>query len=224
MAINSSNIGKVAGAGFTGEKLVGNLDFFTITVLTDLAEGGMPFASTGVVASRDELVEAGDLSDPVLSATNSYTVVHPAGAFADRATASTTYTANAAYDLAFAQQKNYDLMVEAISQKAQPVLMSLVDADVGTSDDFLGGGAGNTDEIAIFRFAVEHTAVYSDNPVATDPKAEGVAELLDAVGDALRAVASTADNPFGGGGAYDTWNSDVGGSEDNFNVVFAGTL
>ena len=44
---------KVAGSGFTGEKLVGNLDFFTVNVLTDAAESGsMPFLNTGVVATR----------------------------------------------------------------------------------------------------------------------------------------------------------------------------
>ena len=225
MAINSTNIGRVAGAGFTGEKLVGNLDFFTVTVLTDTAVSGhVKFASTGVVASRAELVEAGELSDPTLSSTNSVTIAHPVGAFDDRATAETEYTSNADYDAAFTQQRNYDLLVQAVSQKAQPVIMSLVTTRVldATADaDLISGGPGSAgDDAADFRFAVEKTAVFSDNPVATDPKAEGVAELLDAVGDALRAVASSDDNPFGSGGSEATFDS----TAQNFSVTFAGTL
>jgi len=223
MAFNSTNIGRPAGAGFTGEKLVGNLDFFTVTVLTDTGNSEhMAFASTGVVASRAELVEAGELSDLTLSATNTITILHPAGAFADRDTGSTVFTANAAYDEAFAAQKNYDLMIEAIAQKAQPILMSLVGSStVATGDDLVDNGAAvNGDDVGLFRFAVEHTASFSNNPVATDVKAESVEFLLDAVGDALRAVAETPDNPFGG--TENTWDSDTGGG--NFRVVFAGTL
>jgi len=223
MAFNSTNIGRVAGAGFTGEKLVGNLDFFTVTVLTDTAvTGHAKFASNGVVASRAELVEAGELSDPVLSGTNTITILHPAGAFADRDTGSTVYSDNATYDAAFAAQRNYDLMIEAIAQKAQPVLMSLVSTRVlvAADTDIVAGIGTIGDDAADFKFAIAHTAVFSDNPVQTDSKAEGVEFLLDAVGDALRAVASSDDNPFGSGGSEFTWD----GSGPNFDVAFAGTL
>lgn len=226
MPFNSTNIGRPAGAGFTGEKLVGNLDFFTVTVLTDATNSlYMPFASTGVVASRAELVEAGELSDPTLSATNSVVILHPAGAFDDRATASTTYTGNGAYDLAFAQQRNYDLLIQAIGLKAQPVLMGLVaSATSADGDDIVdNGGASNGDTVSVFKFAIEHTAVLADNTVATDPKAETLGFLLDSVGDALRAVVSSDDNPFGAGGAYNTWDLATADNK-NFSVAFVGTL
>ena len=217
---------KVAGSGFLGEKLVGNIDFFTVDVLTDIAEGGMPFANTGVVATRDELIEAGELSDSTLSATNSVTVINPLGAFTDKAVGTVVHTTNASYDLAWAGQRNLDLLIEGIATKAQPILMSDVVAGVGSSDDFLGDGAGSTDEVASFRFAVEHTAVFSDdptgsgNPLAADAKSQGLVEIMDSVGDLIRA----------GGGSnlvvlgFETWNGDVGGSLDNFIVTFAGTL
>lgn len=216
---------KVAGSGFVGEKLVGNIDFFTVTVFTQggLSGPGMPFFNTGVVATRDDLVLGGDLNDPVLSATNSITVVNPAGAFGDKAKATVIYTANAAYDLAFAQQKNLDLLIEVIAQKAQPILMSDTSTITLTANDFLGGADGNTDEATVFRFAVEHTAVFADiptgagNPRASDLKAVGLTELLDDLGDKLRAEGA---EPSGA----DTFDSDVGGSADNFAVVFAGSL
>ncbi len=216
---------KVAGAGFLGEKLVGNIDFFTVTVFTQggLGGPGMPFFNTGVVATRDELIEAGTLNDSTLSATNSITVTNPTGAFGDKANADTVYTANAAYDLAYAQQRNLDLMIEIISQKAQPILMSDTSTVTLTSNDFLGGGDGNTDEATVFRFAVEHTAVFADvpggsgNPLASDLKAVGLTELLDDLGDKLRLEGA---EPSGG----DTFDSDTGGSTDNFAVVFSGSL
>jgi len=216
---------KVAGAGFLGEKLVGNIDFFTVTVFTQggLGGPGMPFFSTGVVATRDGLVEAGELSDPVLSATNSVTIVNPLGAFTDKDAAETVYTSNAAYDLAYAQQRNLDYLIEVISQKAQPILMSDTSTVTLAADDFLGAGDGTGDEATVFRFAVEHTAVFADvptgagNPLASDLKAVGLTELLDDLGDKLRTEGA---EPSGG----DTWNSDVGGNADNFAVVFAGSL
>ena len=215
---------KVAGSGFLGEKLVGNIDFFTVDVLTDLGEGGMPFLNTGVVATRDGLIESGDLSNATLSATNTITVVNPLGAFTDKVAAETIYTSNAAYDQAYAEQRNLDLLIEGIATKAQPILMSdtVVTASWPT-DEFLGNSAGSTDEVTSFRFAVEHTAVFSDdptgagNPLAADAKAIGVVEIMDAVGDSLRANSVT---PSG----LDTWDGDVGGSNDNFIVRFAGTL
>ena len=213
---------KVAGAGFLGEKLVGNIDFFTLTVFTEPTVG-MPFFNTGVVATRDELVEAGTLNDPVLSATNSITITNPTGAFGDKANADTVYTGNTAYDLAYAQQRNLDLLIETISQKAQPILMSDTSTKTLTSNDFLGGTDGNTDEATDFRFAVEHTAVFADvpngsgNPLAADLKAVGLTELLDDLGDKLRTEGA---EPSG----LNTWNSDVGGNADNFAVVFSGSL
>ncbi|KKL91377.1 hypothetical protein LCGC14_1895290 [marine sediment metagenome] len=212
---------KVAGAGFLGEKLVGNIDFFTLTVFTEPTVG-MPFFNTGVVATRDELVEAGTLNDPVLSATNSITITNPTGAFGDKANADTVYTGNTAYDLAYAQQRNLDLLIETISQKAQPILMSDTSTKTLTSNDFLGGTDG-TDEATDFRFAVEHTAVFADvpvgagNPLASDLKAVGLTELLDDLGDKLRTEGA---EPSG----LNTWNSDVGGNADNFAVVFSGSL
>lgn len=216
---------KVAGSGFVGEKLVGNIDFFTVTVFTQggLSGPGMPFFNTGVVATRDDLVLGGDLSDPVLSATNSVTVVNPSGAFGDKAKASVEYTTNGAYDLAFAQQKNLDLLIEIISQKAQPILMSDTSTITLTGNDFLNGSDGNTDEATVFRFAVEHTAVFADipvgagNPLASDLKAVGLTELIDDLGDKLRNEVAT---PSGA----DTWDSDVSGGTDNFAVVFSGSL
>ena len=159
---------KVVGSGFVGEKIVGNLDFFTVTVL-DNADGGMPFGNTGVVATRAQLVEAGELSNATLSATNSITIVNPLGAFDDKAATSTTYTANAAYDAAYAAQKNLDLLVETISQKAQPILMSdIAVVDPYGTDSFLNAGVGAAEAVNTFRFAVEHTAVFADNTVASD--------------------------------------------------------
>ena len=216
---------KVAGSGFVGEKLVGNIDFFTVTVFTQggLGGPGMPFFNTGVVATRDELVEAGDLNDPVLSATNSITVINPTGAFGDKAKATVIYTTNGAYDLAYAQQRNLDLMLETIAQKAQPILMSDTSTVTLSSNDFLGGGDGNTDEATVFRFAIEHTAVFADvpvgagNPLAADLKAVGLTELLDDLGDKLRAEGA---EPSGA----DTFDSDTGGNADNFAIVFSGSL
>lgn len=213
---------KVAGSGFVGEKLVGNIDFFTVTVFTQggLSGPGMPFFNTGVVATRDDLVLGGDLSDPVLSATNSVTVVNPSGAFGDKDKGTVVYTTNNAYDLAFAQQKNLDLMIETISQKAQPILMSDTSTVTLTSNDFINGSDGNTDEATVFRFAVEHTAVFADvptgagNPLAADLKAVGLTELLDDLGDKLRAESA---EPSGA----DTWDSSA---TDNFAVVFSGSL
>lgn len=214
---------KVVGSGFVGEKLVGNLDFFTVAVLTDTgASGSMPFLNTGVVATRAELVEAGELSDPTLSGTNSVTVVNPLGAFDNKDAASTTYIANAAYDLAYAQQRNLDLLIETIATKAQPVLMSdtAVVADWG-SDDFTGGSEGDGHEATTFKFAVEHTAVFantpsgSGNPLAADSKAVGLTSLLDDLGDALRANSAT---PSG----ENTW--DATSPTNNFVITFAGTL
>ena len=210
---------KVAGVSFVGEKLVGNLDFFTVAVLTDTVETeSMPFLNTGVVATRAQLVEAGDLQSATLSATNSVTVVNPLGAFDNKTATSTTYTSDAAYDYAYAQQKNLDLLIETISQKAQPVLMSdtVVVADWG-SDDFAGGGAGDGAEATTFKFAIEHTAVLAENTNASDSKAVTLVYLLDAVGDALRAASAT---PSG----ENTWNSDTGTSADNFTITFSGTL
>ena len=216
---------KVAGSGFVGEKLVGNIDFFTVTVFTQggLGGPGMPFFNTGVVATRDELVEAGDLNDPVLSATNSITVINPTGAFGDKAKATVIYTTNGAYDLAYAQQRNLDLMLETIAQKAQPILMSDTSTVTLSSNDFLGTTDGNTDEATVFRFAIEHTAVFADvpagagNPLAADLKAVGLTELLDDLGDKLRAEGA---EPSGA----DTFDSDTGGNADNFAIVFSGSL
>jgi len=216
---------KVAGAGFLGEKLVGNIDFFTVTVYTEGGVGGpgMPFFNTGVVATRDELVEAGSLSDSTLSATNSVTITNPTGAFGDKANADTVYTADAAYDLAYAQQRNLDLMIEIISQKAQPILMSDTSTVVLAANVFLGAGSTINHEGTVFRFAVEHTAVFADvpngsgNPLASDLKAVGLTELLDDLGDKLRTEGA---EPSG----LNTWNSDVGGNADNFAVVFSGSL
>ena len=213
---------KVAGSGFIGEKLVGNIDFFTITVFTEPTVG-MPFFNTGVVATRSELVEGGELSDPVLSATNSVTVINPSGAFGDKAKATVVYTGNTAYDLAYAEQRNLDLLIEIISQKAQPILMSDTSTSTLGSNDFLGGTDGIGNEATAFRFAVEHTAVFADvpngagNPLASDLKAVGLTELLDDLGDKLRAE---GDTPSG----LNTWNSDVAGNADNFAIVFAGSL
>lgn len=216
---------KVTGSGFLGEKLVGNIDFFTVTVFTQggLAGPGMPFANTGVAASRDDLVAGGDLSDPVLSATNSVTVISPSGAYGDKAKGTVEYTSNADYDLAYAEQRNLDYLIEIISQKAQPILMSDTSVFTLGSNDFLGGADGSGDQATSFRFAVEHTAVFADvptgagNPLAADAKAVGLTELIDALGDALRANGA---EPSGG----DTWDSDVAGNTDNFAVVFSGTL
>ena len=216
---------KVAGSGFLGEKLVGNIDFFTVTVFTQggLGGPGMPFFNTGVVATRDELIESGDLNDSTLSATNSVTVINPLGAFGDKARATVVYTANAAYDLAYAQQRNLDLMIEIISQKAQPILMSDTETRTLSGNDFLGGTDGTGDEGTDFRFAIEHTAVFADvpagagNPLAADLKAVGLTELLDDLGDKLRLEGA---EPSGG----DTFDSDVAGNADNFAIVFAGTL
>lgn len=214
---------KVSGAAFLGEKLVGNIDFFTVDVLTDLAEGGMPFAQTGVVVTRDGLVESGDLSNVTLSATNTITVVNPLGAFTDKVAAETIYDDDDDYDQAYAEQRNLDLLIEAIATKAQPILMSDVVASVGSADIFYANTKGDTDEVASFRFAVEHTAVFSDdptgsgNPLAADGKAVGVVELIDAVGDALRTAGAEPSGLL-------TWNSDVGNTLDNFIVTFAGTL
>lgn len=217
---------KIAGAGFLGEKLVGNIDFFTLTVYTEdavsgQASDGMPFFNTGVVTTRDGLVEAGSLSDPVLSATNSVTITNPTGAFGDKANVGTLYTTNGAYDLAYAQQRNLDLLIEVISQKAQPILMSDTSTVVLGGTEFLGGTS--PDEGTVFRFAVEHTAVFADvptgagNPLAADLKAVGLTALLDDLGDKLRAEGA---EPSG----LNTWDSDVGGSTDNFAVVFSGSL
>ena len=213
---------KVVGSGFLGEKLVGNIDFFTVEAYTTVANGGLPLLNTGVVATRDELVRGGELSDATLSSSNSVTVVNPLGAFSDKASAETVYTSNATYDLAYAQQRNLDLMIETISQKAQPILMSDVIVGDAVSSDFLGGSStGTTDALSTFRFAVEHTAVFADDPagsgntLATDSKAVGLTELLDALGDKLRAESAT---PSGD----PTWDSGVG--TDNFRVTFAGTL
>ncbi len=214
---------KVTGSGFLGEKLVGNIDFFTVTVFTQggLSGPGMPFANTGVAATRAELVEGGELSDPVLSATNSVTVISPSGAFTDKAKGTVEYTANATYDLAYAEQRNLDYLIEVISQKAQPILMSDTSVFTLGSNDFLGGSDGSGDQATSFRFAVEHTAIFADVPVgagnalAADAKAVGLTELLDDLGDKLRLEGA---EPSGG----DTWNGTA--SDDNFAVVFAGTL
>ncbi len=219
---------KVAGAGFLGEKLVGNIDFFTLTVYTEdavsgQATDGMPFFNTGVVATRSELVEAGTLNDATLSATNSITVTNPTGAFGDKANADTVYTADGAYDLAYAQQRNLDLLIEIISQKAQPILMSDTSTVQLAANTFLGASTTLNDEGTVFRFAVEHTAVFADvpngsgNPLASDLKAVGLTELLDDLGDKLR---NEGAEPSG----LNTWDSDVGGSTDNFAVVFSGSL
>lgn len=213
---------KVAGAGFLGEKLVGNIDFFTLTVFTEPTVG-MPFFNTGVVATRDQLVEAGTLNDPTLSNTNSITITNPTGAFGDKANADIEYTVDADYDLAYAQQRNLDLLLEIIAQKAQPILMSDTATKTLSGNDFLGGTDGSTDEATDFRFAIEHTAVFADvpggsgNPLASDLKAVGLTELLDDLGDKLRAEGA---EPSG----LNTWNSDVGGNADNFAIVFAGSL
>jgi len=215
---------KVAGSGFIGEKLVGNIDFFTVTVFTEggLGGPGMPFFNTGVAVTRDGLVEAGELSDPVLSATNSITVINPSGAFGDKAKATVVYTTNAAYDLAYAQQRNLDLLIETISQKAQPILLSDTSTVTLSGDNFLNDGDGNGDEGTVFRFAVEHTAVFADvpagagNPLAADLKAVGLTELIDDLGDKLRLEGA---EPSGA----KTWDSDTSAT-DNFAIVFSGSL
>lgn len=212
---------KVAGSGFVGEKLVGNIDFFTISVLTETTPG-MPFFNTGVVATRSELVEGGELSDPVLSGTNSITVINPSGAFGDKAKATVVYTANAAYDTAYAQQRNLDLLLEITAQKAQPILMSDTSTTTVTlSGESFAASGGGGEEVTVFRFAVEHTAVFADvpggsgNPLASDLKAVGLTELLDDLGDKLRLEGVT---PSG----LDTFDST--GGDQNFVVSFAGSL
>lgn len=211
---------KVAGSSFTGEKLGKNLDFFTLTVYTDPSQG-MPFAQTGVVATRDELVDAGELPTNDLTV-NPITIKFVTGAFNDLSKANTVYNVDADYDLAYAQQQNFDLMVEGISQVAQPVLMGDVAVVDAVAGDFLGtpgsgSSSGTTGAASVFRFAIEHRAAFEDNSEQTDPKARLVEEVLDGIGDALRAAGAT---PSG----LNTWNSDVAGGENNFKVEFSGTL
>ena len=92
-----------------------------------------------------------------------------------------------------------------------------------SGNDFLGGADGSGDEGTVFRFAVEHTAVFADipagagNPLASDLKAVGLTELLDDLGDKLRAEGA---EPSGA----DTFDSDTGGNTDNFAIVFSGSL
>lgn len=208
---------KVAGSSFTGEKLGKNLEFFTVRVLVDDGVVGyMPFGLTGVVATRDQLVEAGELPTNDL-AVNPITIKFVTGAFEDLSKANTVYNTNVAYDLAYSQQKNFDILVEAISQVAQPILMGNVTVVTGTADEFINATAGSGNDVAVFRFAIEHRAAFADNPEQTDFKARLVAEVVDAIGDALRAN-SAGVVALG----YGTWDSAT--ATKNFVVDYSGTL
>jgi len=72
-----------------------------------------------------------------------------------------------------AEQYMYDKMVELISQKAQPIVLT-------------GGGTGST----VFNFIVEHPTLWTEAG-ATDPKAESLDTILT---DGIQALADDADN------------------------------
>lgn len=72
-----------------------------------------------------------------------------------------------------AEQYLFDKMVELISQKAQPIILT-------------GGGTGST----VFNFVVEHPTLWTEAG-ATDPKAETLDTVLQ---DGILALADDADN------------------------------
>ena len=73
-----------------------------------------------------------------------------------------------------AEQYLYDKMIELISQKAQPIILT-------------GGGTGST----VFNFVVEHPTLWTENPVVTDPKAESLDVVLT---DGIQALEDDNDN------------------------------
>lgn len=74
------------------------------------------------------------------------------------------------------QQYLFDKMIELISQKAQPIVLSVV-----------GSGADRT----VFNFIVEHPTLWKENPAVTDPKAEFLDDVLQ---DGILALSDDADN------------------------------
>lgn len=114
---------KVDGVSQPAESLVGDLDFFTVTI------GG---TNPGTVRSDGE---AGIDVDGVPND---------------------------------AEQHLFDKIIEAIGQKAQPVLLT-------------GGGTGTT----VMNVAVEHTTVWTEAG-ATDAKAETLQDVITDVKNAVR--------------------------------------
>ena len=71
------------------------------------------------------------------------------------------------------EQYLYDKMIELISQKAQPIILT-------------GGGTGST----VFNLVVEHPTLWTEAG-ATDPKAESLDDVLT---DNIKLLADDADN------------------------------
>lgn len=88
-------------------------------------------------------------------------------------------------------QKRLDKLVETISTRAQPVIMSAVVAATATADDLAAiPGASSGDTVYTLSFAIEHNMAWEvqNSPYPT------LAESLDGIEGFIYDIADTSDN------------------------------
>lgn len=88
-------------------------------------------------------------------------------------------------------QKRLDKLVETISLRAQPIIMSKVAVSVATADDVaILPGAAVGDDIYTLRFAIEHNKAWE----LTNSPDPNLAECLDGIEGFVYDIATTAGN------------------------------
>jgi hypothetical protein len=173
---------QVNGATHAGEFVTGKFNFFQFATL-------IPCAQTNVKADLSQVHAA--LNVTALSATNSVTILDGTGT-------PVTYTSDASYSDALAQQANLDLFMQVFATRVNPVMLSVtpttgVTVTSGTglanginaanfgSNWYSSANSSATFQVSYINIAVEKGGGFSNaNPAY--PNVTGQAWLLDSSG------------------------------------------
>lgn len=100
-------------------------------------------------------------------------------------TVRTTVDIRATGSLADSSQKNLDKLVETISLRAQPTLMSGVSVSSETAPiaDLPGAGSTGSVNVYTFKFAIEHTQAWGTDGEDLELSLDGISGFKFSVGD-----------------------------------------
>ena len=165
---------KVNGSTNLGEWITGNIDFFTITTL-------VPCDSNGVSKPLDIVKQ-----DLAVKQVDNISTVGGVTIFG------TLYANDDSYSDAFNKQSNLDTFIKCVEQRAQAVMLNVIDegafGDVslgipagGHAADFGSVYAGNAGTLYTIKFATEHEGAWDESSFADELDTRPILDLTTPV-------------------------------------------